>query len=147
MRLWNDAGFLTLVGLLGSCADLVVRLLYDSRYADAGWILQWLSIQAGMGFMLTSAETLLFSVGLTYFGFARSLARCLWVFAGIPLGWHLAGLPGVVVAVATSEIPVMLVLWTGLVRHGYLRILSELRAFAIWGAAAAVGALLSGLVR
>jgi O-antigen/teichoic acid export membrane protein len=134
-----DLLFLTASGLLCTTGHLLIDGLYDARYQDAGWILQVLAIQVGMSIMLIPAETLLFSVGKTFYGFARSLAKAVWILIGIPVGWHLAGLAGVVWCVALSEFPVLVVIWSGMIKQKLLRPVFELRSLAIWGGSALLG--------
>ncbi len=124
------------MGVIAAASQAIVDLLFDARYASAGWMLQALCVRSAMSCMLTPAETLLFAAGHTRYGFYRDLARSLWVLPGIPLGWAWAGLPGVVWVVALSECPVLLVLWTGLHRTVGLRPLRE----AVGPAAFATGA-------
>ncbi len=142
IRLWTDLLFLTASGLLFTVGDVVIDLLYDERYQEAGWILEALAIQVAMSAVLTSEETLLFSRGKTYYGFARSLARAIWIVVGIPISWHLAGLPGVVWCVALSETPVLVVIWTGMSKQKMLRPIFELRSLAIWATSCALGWLM-----
>lgn len=146
-RLYMDLLFLSLAGVLGGAGGLIIGLLYDVRYAEAGWILQALSIQVAMNIILTPAETLLFSIGKTFYAFARSFSKAVWILAGIPLSWHLAGLPGVVWCVALAEFPVLFVIWSGLVKERLFRPILELRSFAIWGAATAIAWLVGGAIQ
>ncbi len=146
-RLYMDLLFLPGAGLLGGAGHLIIGLLYDARYEEAGWILQALSIQVGMSIIVTPAETLLFSTGKTFYAFARSFSKAVWILIGIPLGWHLAGLPGVVWIVALSELPVLLVTWSGLIKERLFRPIFELRSFAIWGAAAALAWLVGAAIQ
>jgi len=139
VRLMMDGLFLTLTGLLGTLGHRLIDLLYDERYSEAGWILQVLTIQVAMTVMLTPAETVLFSVGKTFYGFARSFVRAVWILAGIPISWRLAGLPGVVWCVALSEVPVLMVIWPGMIKQKLLRPLFEFRSFAVWAGAASLG--------
>lgn len=142
IRLWTDLAFLTTSGLLAASGHVLIDLLYDERYEQAGWILQALAIQVGMSAILTSEETLLFARGQTYYGFARSFVRAVWILVGIPVSWHLVGLTGVVWCVALSELPVMIVIWVGMAKENLLRPLLESRSLAIWGASYMVGWLM-----
>lgn len=122
--------------------DPLIRVLYDSRYHDAGWMLQLLAIKILMTAPLANAEAALVASGRPKYAFFLNAGRTAWILAGIPLGWSLAGLQGVVLAVALSEIPVLLTLWFGLVRHGYFSVVTELRTFLF----ALAGVLLGGLL-
>ena len=75
------------VGALAVLGQSVVDLLYDDRYADAGCILQILCLRVAMSCALAPCETCLFSRGQTRYGFYRNIARTLWIWCGIPIGW------------------------------------------------------------
>lgn len=139
IRLYTDLLFLTAAGLLFTTGHVIIDLLYDERYQNAGWMLQVLSLQVAMAVISTSEETLLFSVGKTYYGFARSLAKAIWILVGIPIGWRLYGLTGVVWCVALAEVPVLVVIWTGMLRQNLFRPIFELRSLGIWCATCLVG--------
>jgi O-antigen/teichoic acid export membrane protein len=126
VRLRMDVLALLPLGIVAASAPWIVDLLFDARYAEAGWMLQALCLRAAMFSMLTPVETFLFAIGQTHYGFYRDLARSCWILPGIPLGWALAGQTGVVWVVALSEIPVLLVLWFGFAKHGGLRLNREL---------------------
>jgi O-antigen/teichoic acid export membrane protein len=138
-RLYMDLLFLSAGGLMCTMGSLIIGLLYDDRYQEAGWILQALAIQVSMSIILTPGETLLFAVGKTFYGAARAFAKSIWIVVGIPLGWHWVGLPGVVWCVALSEVPVVFIIWFGMSKEGLLRPLLELRSLGIWTTAAAIG--------
>jgi O-antigen/teichoic acid export membrane protein len=128
----------------GLCAagNLLIHLLYDTRYHEAGWMLQLLAIRVAMGAVLTPCETCLFAIGKTRYSFQRSLARAVWVVGGIPLGWSLFGLHGLVTTSALSELPVLLVLWPAFHKHGLLRPLREARSLLLFGAGFLIGTVL-----
>lgn len=147
VRLYMDLLFLSVSGVLCTAGHLLIDLLYDARYAEAGWILQVLAIQVSMTVILTPPYELLVSVGKTVYGFARSVAKALWILIGIPVAFHFAGLEGVVWCVALSELPVLIVVWSGLRKQELLRLPLELRSFAIWAASAAIGWLIELALR
>jgi len=134
-----DVASLVPMGMLMALSQRLVDLLYDSRYHEAGWMMQWLCIRVAMGAVLGPMETCLFSMGHTRYGFYRNVGRTVWILAGIPLGWQLAGLPGAVVAIAMSEIPVLLILWVPFYRLRLLWIKRELLAAALFVAGALLG--------
>ena len=120
----------------------IVELLYDPRYYDAGWIFQLLCIRLVMSVSLVNIETSLFALGYSKYGFLQGTSRAIWILAGIPIGWSLFEIEGVVWVVALSEIPAAVVLWGGLVRHGLFNPLSELRTLFAIGLGILVGSLI-----
>jgi O-antigen/teichoic acid export membrane protein len=141
-RLRLDALALPVLGGLSTAGTLIVGILYDPRYHEAGWILQALALRVGFYCTLTSGETCLVAMGHSRYGFYRSAARALWVVVGVPLGWHLAGLPGLVWAMAFSEVPAILVIWPALWGLGVLRLRYEALAVSLFGLGALAGHVL-----
>jgi O-antigen/teichoic acid export membrane protein len=111
-------------------APIVVNFLYDQRYHEAGWIFRLLCIKLLMIAIVNSCEQCLIALGHPKYSTILNTFRAVWILAGIPLGWNLFGLTGLVAAVATTEIPVAIVLWSGMVRYRILRPILELRSFA-----------------
>jgi O-antigen/teichoic acid export membrane protein len=132
-RLAFDALGLISIGGLLMLAQPVVDILYDDRYAEAGWMLQALCIRAAMSIVLMPAETCLFSMGHTRYGFYQNVGKSIWMVIGMPISWYLWGLQGVIWCVAFSAIPVAVVLFFPMHRFGLLRPLYELRALGFFG--------------
>ena len=142
VRLRIEALTMVPLGVLSALSQPVVDLLFDHRYAEAGWMLQLLCIRAAMNCLLVPIETLLFSVGHPQYGFYRDVARSIWVLGGMPLGWHLAGMHGLVLVVALSELPSAAVLLIAAARRGFLRPARELLGPLGFGLGYLLGALL-----
>jgi O-antigen/teichoic acid export membrane protein len=142
-RLALDAAALPALGILTMLGPWVVHLLYDKRYAEAGWMLQAFALRVAMSCVLVPCETCLFSTGQTRYGLYENVARMTWIVIGVPLGWHLLGLRGLVYATALSELPVFFVLWLPFRAARMLRPLLELRAASFYGAGLVVGWLLA----
>jgi O-antigen/teichoic acid export membrane protein len=130
-------------GMLMMLSQLVVDVMYDERYAQAGWMLQVLCVKAAMSVVLGPAETCLFSMGQTRYGFYQNIGRSIWIVFGTPLSWQLWGLQGVIWCVALSQFPVACILFFPLAKAGMLRPLLELRALAFF----AIGLLLGWAMR
>jgi O-antigen/teichoic acid export membrane protein len=146
-RLGVDAILVLPIGALMVLGDWVVALLYDARYHQAGWMFQVLCARALMVATLRNSEACLIALGHPRYTFIQSACRATCILAGIPLGWHLAGISGVVWAVALSEIPVAAALWIGLARHNMFSAMCELRSFLFAAAGAAIGLGLLQFVR
>src|SRR6202021_2831995 len=63
MRLGTDVLMIMPIGVLMMVGGVVVKLLYDSRYQDAGWMLQILSVRLIMISMLVGGASSLFALG------------------------------------------------------------------------------------
>jgi O-antigen/teichoic acid export membrane protein len=127
-RLRMDAVLLPGLGVLAVLGDELIKLLWDPRYQAAGWMLRILVIRVALGCIFTPCETCLTAIGNPRYGFLRSLSKALAAVVGIPIGYKLGGLPGLVWATALSELPSMLVLWPRFRQLGLLRPARELLA-------------------
>jgi len=140
-RLGLDALLILPVGALMVLSNSVIEFLYDPRYHEAGWMLQIICVRVLMTPSLTNSETCLIALGRSKYTFVQNVCRSIWMLVCIPLGWSLAGMQGIIWAVALSELPVMAVLWTGLIRNKMFLPIAELRSvlFAAVGAALGYG--------
>jgi len=81
-----------------------VRLLYDQRYDQAGWIVQLLALASWFTVLESTNGAALLARGQAHWTAANSAAKLLGMLALIPLGYALGGFPGAVAGLATSEI-------------------------------------------
>lgn len=91
-----------LAGLLLLAGHWVIALLYDARYADAGWMLQCL----GLGLLAMRhqvLEQLMFALGQPGWVTANNALRTLGLAACVPAGFVLAGPQGALWGVALSQ--------------------------------------------
>lgn len=117
----------------------VVHLLYDPRYEAAGWMLRILAVRVALSCLVAPLQFLLFALGESRYGFYLNLARVVALAAGVPLGFHYAGIPGLIWAVTLSEIPALLVVYFGVARSGAMSPLHELRAPLFYAVGLAAG--------
>jgi O-antigen/teichoic acid export membrane protein len=145
-RLASDGIVLPALGGLAVLGPWVVELLYDPRYAAAGWMLRVLSIRVALSCMVWPIQFCLFALGRAEYGFYLNLARVLTLCVGVPIGYSFAGVPGIVWAVTFSEIPALLVCYFGFARAKLLSVVHELRAPACYAGGLALGyAVLLGI--
>ncbi len=142
MRFHLDLASQPALGALSVLGSLLVDLLWDARYAEAGWMLEALCLRVSMSCFLTPCDRGLLAIGQAPVTLYRSAGRALWIAAGIPIGYTLGGLPGLIYATALAELPVLLILWPAFHRAGLLRLERELLAPLLFacGAIAAWGA-------
>lgn len=145
-RLATDALILPALGGLAMLGPFVVELLYDPRYQAAGWMLRLLSIRVALSCLVSPLQFCLFALGHARYGFYLNLARVITLAIGVPIGFNLAGVPGLVWAVTISEVPALFVCYFGFARAKLLSALHELRAPTFYATGVALGyAVLLGL--
>jgi O-antigen/teichoic acid export membrane protein len=138
-RLAVDGLILPALGGLAALGPFVVHLLYDKRYASAGWMLRILALRVGLQVLTSPAQFCLIALGQTRYGFFLNLARAAALVIGVPVGYHIAGVAGLVWAVAISEVPAMLVVYAGFAAEGMLSFKHELRVPAFFTAGYGLG--------
>jgi O-antigen/teichoic acid export membrane protein len=82
----------------------VIRLLYDPRYWEAGWMLQILVCAGWFKAMDSTNLALLLAVGRTDWVAAASLAKVAALVMFVALGYSLLGFPGAVLGVGCSAV-------------------------------------------
>ncbi|MDI6025815.1 oligosaccharide flippase family protein [Corticibacterium sp. UT-5YL-CI-8] len=141
-RLPFDLIYVGSAGLFYSGGEAVVQILYDARYAQAGYILQILSFGLLLSrFGLTSA--LFLAIGRPQYLGLISGIRTLSLFVAVPVGHYLAGFEGALWAIALhgiATVPVIVALkWReGLNRFGF-----EIAVLLFWPVGYVVGRLAS----
>jgi O-antigen/teichoic acid export membrane protein len=135
IRIRLDAFSMVGTGLLAGAGSWLINSLWDERYADAGWILRFLCVKVALASISGLGETCLFSMGHTRYGFMKSICRFIAVAVGIPLGWTVGGVVGVICASAMAEIPAFFVIWPKLHKVKVLRVHRELLSIGMFLAA------------
>jgi O-antigen/teichoic acid export membrane protein len=134
-RLGTDILIVLPIAVLMVIGNVLVSLLYDSRYQDAGWMLQILCTRLLMNSVLLGSASCLIALGHTQYEVVQNISRTIWLFIGIPLVWPRYGVTGAVWVVALTEVPVLLVIWFGMTKHNLLLAKYEFRSlmFALVG--------------
>jgi O-antigen/teichoic acid export membrane protein len=138
-RLRLDFLCVSATGVLCTAAPWFVRLLYDDTYLEAADFLRYFAIRGAMKCVLIPSETLLFAIGHPRYGFIRNVVRAVWVLVGVPLGWHLGGMNGVLTVMVGSEVPVLVVLWGAAIKHKVFSLVGELRSVLFFAIGLLVG--------
>lgn len=131
MRLPFDLMFIAAAGLLFAIGPSVVGLMYDSRYAEAGTILQILSFALIVARYGVSAGAYL-ALQAPHAQAAMNLARVVSFFVLVPLSYKLYGVHGAYWAIALSPAAIAPVVWWFDRRFGLLSWRHEVLTLAAW---------------
>jgi len=93
---YAGSGFLFIAG------QEIVNVLYDARYQQAGWILQVLAV-ALLSIPFRMATQAFLALGIERLYFVLHAIRIVSLFAGLWLGYHVAGFEGAVWGVVVSN--------------------------------------------
>jgi hypothetical protein len=90
-------------GVVGG-GPTIIRLLYDPRYWEAGWMLQILMFGAWFGWVLRTTHTsVALATGRSDLLAAANFSKVVGMALFCPLGYWLLGFPGAVLGVAFAE--------------------------------------------
>jgi len=91
-----------IAGCMYVASDMIIDVLYDDRYQGAAHIFAMLAIGT-IGGRFFVAEQIYMAMGRTALLPAATLPRVIVLLAGLPIGYHLAGLNGALVAIVASS--------------------------------------------
>jgi O-antigen/teichoic acid export membrane protein len=129
-----DAFLAFFAGATCTAGQWAVWLLYDNRYHDAGWMLQWLGLTL-LAIRHQVIEQYMFARGQPAWVSANNVLRTLGLFVLVPAGYRVAGSQGAIAGVVLSQFASWpLSLWFKH-RHGLLTWGSE----AVWPPVLALG--------
>jgi lipopolysaccharide exporter len=99
------AGILAMPAAVAGASHLIIALLYDSRYSEAGSVLQALAIRAVLLSLASPAEDLLISTGQFHVILVGNILRASWIVLGSLVGYHFGGFLGFVYGLSLSGLP------------------------------------------
>ena len=99
--------------------DVAMRILFDARYHDAGWMLSLLLIGGTFAVLSILIEALLLGFDRPATISAGNVLRFAILAAGLPLGFITYGLPGAIAATIAAEIARYFIVSLGQRRLGF----------------------------
>jgi O-antigen/teichoic acid export membrane protein len=85
-------------------ADYAIRIVYDSRYHEATWMLPILLVGVWGAILCSINEYALLGVGKPLYGAAGNMTKLACLVVGIPLALQVAGLLGAILLIAFSDV-------------------------------------------
>jgi len=137
-----DPTMLAISGLLFAAGDVVVRVMYDPRYQDAGHMLQILALGL-IASRYTIALYLYIAMGRPKYSVVLNFVRCVSLYAIVGIGYLAYGIPGAVLGIAMREVPAVFVVWYFNSKHQLNNVALELRLLLFWPAGFVVGEIVS----
>jgi lipopolysaccharide exporter len=99
------AGILAMPAAVAGAAHLIITLLYDPRFSEAGSVLQALAIRAVLLSFASPAEDLLISAGHFQVILVGNVLRAAWIVLGSLIGYYFFGFLGFVYGISLSGLP------------------------------------------
>lgn len=135
-----------IAGLAGG-GDAAVRLLYDERYAQAGWIIQLLALGSWFTVLESTNAAALLARGKAKWVAASNAGKLVGMLVLIPIGYALGGFAGAVAGLAFSDVFKYAVSAFAATKAGLRGWPQDLRLSAWVFASAWLGWFLAGLVQ
>jgi len=102
-RLFTTAAGWMLCGFAAG-GQTIIDLLFDSRYQQAGWMLQFLALAAWINALQLSVRPILLTLGGVKYLLFGNLARLALMLVFIPLGFSYFEFPGAVAGLCASSL-------------------------------------------
>ena len=115
-----------------SFGDLFIGLLYDKRYADATWMMPILSIGLWHTLLYSSMSPSLLAIGKPLYASFGNFFTFLTVSIGLPVVYYFQGLPGALILLALSDLPLYGAVTYGLWREGLSCVEQDLKATGLF---------------
>ncbi len=141
-----DIACLVSAGALIVLAEPIVQLLYDVRYAAAGWMLSTLSLTLIATRLSVFDQCLVATARVRLLSLLNAL-RLVTLYLAIPIGYHLYGAPGAVYGVSAAALVNALAMVGAQRRIGLLDIKRELLAVPLFSAGLLAGWVVLAIVR
>jgi O-antigen/teichoic acid export membrane protein len=127
-------------GVLMGAGQAVITALYDPRYAQAGWMLRLLAV-ALLAVPWRSAILCFLALGMPKVFSIVLAIRMVTLFAAVPVGFHLFGLPGALGGIVLSHFSYLPAVIFYSAKSGLLDIRKELMMLPVAALGFAVGKL------
>jgi O-antigen/teichoic acid export membrane protein len=119
---------ITAISFLVSFGDILISVLYDDRYAAAGWMLPILAIGIWPIVLMVTIDTALLVMGMPHYISYGNMWSTAFLFGGMIIGYRFFGEVGAIAAVPISNIPLYLCVVYGLWKENLVCIKQDLYA-------------------
>ncbi len=110
-------GGLLIIGVVLTGDKFILRL-YTKPYHGAAWMIPILAVGLWHTLLYSTTSPAIFSLQKSHYNAFAYLLYCIALYVALPLGFHLWGMVGAVIAVALSDVPVYFVTAYSAVREG-----------------------------
>jgi O-antigen/teichoic acid export membrane protein len=131
IRFVSDSLLVFLAGAIFASGDWLIGLLYDSRYAAAGPMLQYLSFSLLFA-RYGVAQSLFISLGKPNYVTVLSIIKVISLFCLTPLLFHLFSIQGAILGISLHMAPTLLAVFWFSRRLGVSNFLFEIAVLLMW---------------
>jgi O-antigen/teichoic acid export membrane protein len=99
------------IGVLMAMSDLIVNLLYDERYREAGLILPILCVGAWFSVLTSTNDSILLGLARPAYPAWSNAAKLLTYLVGVPVAFYFYGFFAAVAVLSAGEVVKYFTLW------------------------------------
>jgi lipopolysaccharide exporter len=132
-------------GLLIGSAPLVIRILYDPRYLDAGLYLRLLAVSSTLAMVTNNSNGALVAMGRVSTTLTTNIIRVIWLIPVGLTGYLVLGPIGLILAIASIEVVAYLYMSSVQVRIGLFDLRLESLSGLVIAGGVALGLFCEGL--
>lgn len=130
IRLFRDAAIIFPTCMVLVNGDLIIKLLYDGRYADAGYYLQLLSVAHIIDCFLFKNQVLI-TLGESKIQFEIAVRRLVALILFIPAGYYIGGITGILLALSARRLIASWLIFSKFKEYCAISWLKEIRTLGI----------------
>jgi lipopolysaccharide exporter len=131
LRLYVTAALALSIGMVAGASGIIVQVLFDDRYLGVAWYLGVLVFAPAFQYNVGCAEAYLVAVGKISWVLTFNVLRLVHVIFFGSIGYYFIGITGLLLAMATMDVPAMVVGWELLRRAKALRLWHEASFLAL----------------
>lgn len=105
--------------------DMLIKLLYDSRYLQAAWMLPILALGNWPRILPMSTAPVLIAIGKPLYGAVGNFLKFIYMLVLLPLGFKAMGPLGAVLIIAFNDLPFYITVSYGLWREGFSGLMQD----------------------
>lgn len=92
------------ISILVAISDVAIKILYDHRYQDAGWMLPLLILGSWFSVLASVNDSTLLGLGKPSYSAMANSTKFAFLAIGLPLGFAVSGVLGVVIVFALADL-------------------------------------------
>jgi O-antigen/teichoic acid export membrane protein len=112
--------------------------LYRQNFSQAAWMLPFLSLGIWPRMLTETTDPLFYAMGNPKFPTYGYIGKFVFMLVGMPLGFHLGGLPGGMIVIALNDMPYYIAISIGLQKERLSCYWQDLQATFVFLAAVAI---------
>ena len=140
IRFKVDVVVMLAVGVLASSGRVIIDLLYDDRYIEAGWMFEYLSLST-VFVGITMAGTCFLALGDSKSIMKLTAASSIALFITVPIAHVFFGIEGAVLAIALNSLVELPIIFSMMNRYQLLDWKKEIQFFPLFFVSYVIGYL------